>query len=291
MKKLIFATKKALAEVFKKYKPDGVLHLAAETHVDRSIDSPRQFIETNVIGTYTLLEAAREYWLNSGKNKRNNFRFVHVSTDEVYGDLGQSDVLFSEDTCYAPSSPYSASKASADHLVRAWHRTFKLPILITNCSNNYGPYQYPEKLVPLAIKNATVGIPVPIYGTGQQIRDWLYVDDHVKALVDVLERGTIGETYSISGNNQIKNSDLVTTLCKLLDVLSPNKPKGIESHLLQLIEFVADRAGHDFKYAMDSTKIWANLGWKPVETFESGLEKIVIWHLEQAKSQLLEANK
>jgi dTDP-glucose 4,6-dehydratase len=265
----------AMASVFSKFKPSAVMHLAAESHVDRSIDGPSDFIETNIVGTYTLLEAARVYWKESGKE---NFVFHHISTDEVYGDLG-SEGLFTESTAYEPSSPYSASKASSDHLVRAWHRTYGLPIVITNCSNNYGPYQFPEKLIPLIILNALAGKPLPIYGDGSQIRDWLFVDDHARALLEVVTKGKLGETYNIGGHNEKTNLEVVKNICFILDELRPEKPKGIESYI-ELITYVKDRPGHDVRYAIDATKIKNELYWVPEETFETGIRKTVQWYLD-----------
>jgi dTDP-glucose 4,6-dehydratase len=265
----------AMASVFSKFKPSAVMHLAAESHVDRSIDGPADFIETNIVGTYTLLEAARVYWKESGKE---NFVFHHISTDEVYGDLG-SEGLFTESTAYEPSSPYSASKASSDHLVRAWHRTYGLPIVITNCSNNYGPYQFPEKLIPLIILNALAGKPLPIYGDGSQIRDWLFVDDHARALLEVVTKGKLGETYNIGGHNEKTNLEVVKNICFILDELRPEKPKGIESYI-ELITYVKDRPGHDVRYAIDATKIKNELYWVPEETFETGIRKTVQWYLD-----------
>ncbi len=268
-----------IEHVLNKHKPDVIMHLAAESHVDRSIDGPSKFIETNIFGTYVLLEQSKEYWLSLNDKKKNNFKFHHVSTDEVYGDLGQKDSLFTEETPYAPSSPYSASKASSDHLVRAWHRTFNLPTLITNCSNNYGPYQFPEKLIPLMILNAIKGKSLPVYGNGKQVRDWLYVDDHAKALLLVALKGKIGSTYNIGGNNQIQNIEVVKTLCNILDDLVPSKIDGISKYD-QLIINVEDRAGHDTRYAIDSSKILNELGWVPQETFQTGIKKTVSWYLE-----------
>jgi dTDP-glucose 4,6-dehydratase len=275
-----------LDAIFAKHQPDVVMHLAAESHVDRSIDNPACFIQTNVVGTYTLLEASRGYWQNLSEQEKENFRFHHVSTDEVYGDLGCSDQLFTENTPYAPSSPYSASKASSDHLVRAWNTTFNLPVLITNCSNNYGPFHFPEKLIPLTILNALKGSPIPVYGKGDQIRDWLYVDDHASALCKVVSKGLIGETYKIGGNNEIKNIDVVKLICQHLDERSPpteNKAlakhaKGIKSYS-ELITFVTDRPGHDVRYAIDASKISSELGWDPQYTFESGIKKTIEWYL------------
>lgn len=268
----------ALTRVFNDYQPDVVMHLAAESHVDRSIDGPAAFIETNIVGTYTLLEAARAYWSALGGEKKAAFRFHHISTDEVYGDLHSMDDFFTETTPYAPSSPYSASKASSDHLVRAWLRTYGLPTLITNCSNNYGPYHFPEKLIPLTILNALAGKPLPVYGNGQQIRDWLYVDDHASALYLVATTGAIGETYNIGGHNERKNLDVVETICSLLEELVPQKPEGV-THYRALITYVADRPGHDLRYAIDAAKIERELGWVPQETFESGMRKTVQWYL------------
>lgn len=267
-----------LNRVFTHYLPDVVMHLAAESHVDRSIDGPAAFIETNIVGTYTLLEAARGYWSSLEDSAKAAFRFHHISTDEVYGDLHSMDDFFTETTPYAPSSPYSASKASSDHLVRAWLRTYGLPTFITNCSNNYGPYHFPEKLIPLTILNALAGKPLPVYGNGQQIRDWLYVDDHARALYLVATEGVIGETYNIGGHNERKNIDVVETICSLLEELVPQKPQGIARYH-DLITFVADRPGHDLRYAIDATKIARELGWTPEETFESGMRKTVQWYL------------
>lgn len=269
----------AMERIFAQYRPDVVMHLAAESHVDRSIDGPAAFIETNIIGTYTLLEAARNYWNALEPQAKAAFRFHHISTDEVYGDLEGPDSLFTETTPYAPSSPYSASKASSDHLVRAWRRTYGLPTLITNCSNNYGPFHFPEKLIPLMILNALAGKPLPVYGKGEQIRDWLYVEDHARALVKVATEGAVGETYNIGGHNERKNIDVVHTLCDLLEELVPNKPAGVV-HYRDLISYVADRPGHDLRYAIDASKIAHDLGWVPQETFESGIRKTVIWYLE-----------
>ncbi len=264
--------------VFNQYKPDIVMHLAAESHVDRSIDGPGEFIQTNIVGTYILLEEARSYWSNLENNKKESFRFHHVSTDEVYGDLKGTSDLFTEDTSYAPSSPYSAAKASSDHLVRAWQRTFTLPTLITNCSNNYGPYQFPEKLIPLIILNALDGKDLPIYGDGKQIRDWLYVDDHARALLHVALTGKTGETYNIGGHNEMQNIEVVKTVCSILDELMPSKHKNINKYE-ELITYVGDRAGHDVRYAIDATKIANELGWVPDETFKTGIKKTVEWYL------------
>jgi dTDP-glucose 4,6-dehydratase len=275
----------ALDRVFQTYQPAAVMHLAAESHVDRSIDGPAAFIETNIVGTYTLLEAARAYWLGLNDTLRDTFRFHHVSTDEVYGDLPEDpSVLFTEATPYAPSSPYSASKASSDHLVRAWMRTYGLPVVVTNCSNNYGPYHFPEKLIPLVILNALEGKPLPVYGQGQQIRDWLYVEDHARALYKVVSEGKVGETYNIGGHNEKRNLEVVHTICDLLDELSPNtrpQPENGETRSHRsLITFVADRPGHDMRYAIDAGKIQRELGWVPQETFETGLRKTVQWYLQ-----------
>ena len=265
--------------VFNEHQPNVVMHLAAESHVDRSIDGPGEFIQTNIVGTYVLLEEARDYWSSLSDDKKVNFRFHHVSTDEVYGDLEGTDDLFTEETSYAPSSPYSAAKASSDHLVRAWQRTFQLPTLITNCSNNYGPYQFPEKLIPLIILNALEGKELPIYGNGKQIRDWLYVDDHARALVHVALTGEIGETYNIGGHNELQNIDVVKTVCSILDGLVPSSIDGIDRYD-QLIIYVGDRAGHDVRYAIDATKISDELNWTPNETFATGIKKTVQWYLD-----------
>jgi dTDP-glucose 4,6-dehydratase len=267
-----------IKRVFNEYQPDIVMHLAAESHVDRSIDGPGEFIQTNIVGTYVLLEEARDYWSNLDSNKKDSFRFHHVSTDEVYGDLEGADDLFTEETSYAPSSPYSAAKASSDHLVRAWQRTFKFPTLITNCSNNYGPYQFPEKLIPLIILNALEGKDLPIYGNGKQIRDWLYVDDHARALLHVALTGKIGETYNIGGHNEFQNIEVVKTVCSILDELVPSKLDGVDKYE-QLIVYVDDRAGHDVRYAIDATKIDKELNWTPDETFATGIRKTVGWYL------------
>lgn len=267
-----------LDRVFSEHQPDMVMHLAAESHVDRSIDGPAAFIETNVMGTYHLLEAARQYWSNLEEANKSAFRFHHISTDEVYGDLEGTDDLFTETTSYAPSSPYSASKASSDHLVRAWQRTYGLPTLVTNCSNNYGPYHFPEKLIPLMILNALDGKPLPVYGDGMQIRDWLFVEDHARALYKVVTEGEIGETYNIGGHNEKENIEVVKTICALLEELRPDKPAGVESYE-SLITYVKDRPGHDARYAIDATKIAQELNWTPEETFESGIRKTVEWYL------------
>lgn len=268
-----------LQRVFSVYQPDAVMHLAAESHVDRSIEGAAEFIKTNIVGTYQLLEVARDYWMQLPAVRREGFRFHHVSTDEVYGDLADTAELFTEQTPYAPSNPYSASKASSDHLVRAWARTYGLPIVVTNCSNNYGPYQYPEKLIPLMVLRALRGQSLPIFGDGQQIRDWLFVDDHARALYQVLKYGKIGETYNIGGHNEKTNLDVVKTICDLLEELVPEKPGNL-SHFEQLITYVADRPGHDVRYAIDASKIQRELGWQPQESFESGLRKTVQWYLD-----------
>ncbi|WP_061706577.1 dTDP-glucose 4,6-dehydratase [Pseudenterobacter timonensis] len=270
--------RESLARIFDAYQPDAVMHLAAESHVDRSIDGPAVFIETNIVGTYTLLEAARTYWSTLEAGKKAQFRFHHISTDEVYGDLHSADDFFTETTPYAPSSPYSASKASSDHLVRAWLRTYGLPTLVTNCSNNYGPYHFPEKLIPLMILNALAGKPLPVYGNGQQVRDWLYVEDHARALYLVATEGKPGETYNIGGHNERKNLEVVTTLCDLLEELVPAKPQGVNRYR-DLITYVTDRPGHDLRYAIDASKIERELGWRPQESFESGIRKTVEWYL------------
>ena len=261
----------------KRFRPQLIMHLAAESHVDRSIDGPAEFLSTNIIGTSVLLEAARKYWGGLSEKQKSLFRFHHVSTDEVYGDLGPEG-HFTESTSYAPSSPYSASKAASDHLVRAWGRTYGLPTVITNCSNNYGPFHFPEKLIPLMILNALDGKPLPVYGNGQQIRDWLYVDDHAKALLKVALNGVIGETYNIGGFNEKTNLDVVHTICDLLEELAPEKPKGVTNYK-DLITFVEDRPGHDVRYAIDASKIERNLGWRPEETFATGIRKTAEWYL------------
>ena len=261
-------------QVLETHQPDAVMHLAAESHVDRSIDSPRQFIETNIVGTFNLLSASLEYWRSLADERARGFRFHHVSTDEVYGSLG-AEGLFAEDTAYDPSSPYSASKASSDHLVRAWHRTFGLPVLVTNCSNNYGPYQFPEKLIPLMILNALEGKALPVYGKGENVRDWLYVGDHAAALRLVLERGACGETYNIGGHNEQRNIDVVEAICSVLDELHP---EGSPHN--RLISFVQDRPGHDLRYAIDSSRIQETLGWQPEESFASGIRRTALWYLE-----------
>lgn len=264
-----------LERVFTQHQPDIIMHLAAESHVDRSIDGPSIFIETNIVGTYTLLEVARAHWQRLNDYKRSLFRFHHISTDEVFGDLEGTNTFFTEDTPYAPSSPYSASKASSDHLVRAWSRTFGLPTLITNCSNNYGPYHFPEKLIPLMILNALEGKPLPVYGKGSQVRDWLYVEDHARALHLVATKGVVGETYNIGGHNEKQNIEVVHAICDILQELRPQKKSYRE-----LVTFVADRPGHDIRYAIDATKIGRELGWSPLETFDSGIRKTIQWYLE-----------
>jgi len=271
--------------VFTTYQPDVIMHLAAESHVDRSIDGPGEFIQTNIVGTYNLLDQAKTYWSSLGGEKKLDFRFHHISTDEVYGDLPHPDEvseaekkslpLFTEQTAYAPSSPYSASKASSDHLVRAWHKTYGLPVVITNCSNNYGPYHFPEKLIPLVILNALEGKPLPIYGKGNQIRDWLYVEDHARALIKVATEGKIGETYNIGGHNEKQNIEVVETICDILDKVRPKAQRYKEQ-----ITFVTDRPGHDMRYAIDASKIQKELGWTPQESFETGIQKTVEWYLE-----------
>ncbi|MBE8232825.1 MAG: dTDP-glucose 4,6-dehydratase [Endozoicomonadaceae bacterium] len=269
----------SLKSVFESYKPDVVMHLAAESHVDRSIEGPDAFINTNLIGTFNMLECSRHYWSSLEDDKKEFFRFHHISTDEVYGDLVGTDDLFTEETSYAPSSPYSASKAGSDHLVRAWGRTYGLPIIVTNCSNNYGPYHFPEKLVPHIILNALHGKPLPVYGDGNQIRDWLFVEDHARALYKVVTEGVVGETYNIGGHNEKKNIDVVNTICELLEELVPSKPQGV-AHYKDLITYVKDRPGHDVRYAIDATKIQQKLNWVPAETFETGMRKTVNWYLE-----------
>ncbi|MDD2059376.1 dTDP-glucose 4,6-dehydratase [Pseudomonas sp. GD03860] len=268
-----------VSAVLQRFEPDAIMHLAAESHVDRSIDGPAPFIQTNIVGTYALLEATRAYWQALPDAARSSFRFHQVSTDEVYGDLSDTDALFSETTAYAPSSPYSASKAAADHLVRAWHRTYGLPVVISNCSNNYGPFQFPEKLIPLTLLNALAGKPLPVYGNGLQVRDWLLVDDHARALLKVVTEGEIGQTYNIGGHNQQKNIDVVRSICALLEELAPQRPTGVANYA-DLITFVDDRPGHDLRYAIDAGKIERELGWMPDETFSTGLRKTVQWYLE-----------
>lgn len=278
--------KDRLAQVFEVHKPDIVMHLAAESHVDRSIDGPSAFIETNIIGSYTLLEVSKEYYFSLEDNKKSGFRFHHISTDEVYGDLVSLEDFFTEKTPYAPSSPYSASKASSDHLVRAWSRTYGLPTIVTNCSNNYGPYHFPEKLIPLVILNALEGKKLPIYGSGQQIRDWLFVEDHARALCLVALEGQVGETYNIGGHNEKTNLCVVETICELLEELVPDNQyskKQSGKGFANLISYVDDRPGHDIRYAIDASKIKKELGWTPKESFESGIRKTVIWYLNNSK--------
>ena len=277
--KVDICNKVDLKQIFKDYEPDLVMHLAAESHVDRSIDSPSDFIQTNILGTYNMLEAARAYWLGLPDVEKPLFRFHHISTDEVYGDLENDELLFTEDTPYAPSSPYSASKAASDHLVRAWHRTYNFPTIISNCSNNYGPYHFPEKLIPLVILNALAGKPLPIYGAGDQVRDWLYVEDHARALFSVITKGVIGETYNIGGHNEKSNIEVVKVICDLLDELVPLNSGSYKDQ----ITHVADRPGHDKRYAIDATKIAKDLGWIPEETFESGIRKTIQWYLDNAE--------
>ena len=272
-----------LSEVFNKYKPDSVMHLAAESHVDRSIAGPEGFVQTNIVGTYVLLEVVRKYFYALNKTKKSHFKFHHISTDEVYGDIGFSGNPSKENDTYKPSSPYSATKASSDHLVRSWSRTYKLPFIITNSSNNYGPYHFPEKLIPLTIKNALEGKDIPIYGKGDQIRDWLYVEDHAKALYQVLKEGTLGETYNIGGNSEKRNIDVVIQICELLDEMDPaSRKQGIKSYK-DLITYTEDRPGHDLRYALDTSKIKEELGWQPSETFKSGIMKTIEWNLLNRK--------
>ena len=268
-----------VSAVLERFRPQAIMHLAAESHVDRSIDGPAAFLQTNIVGTYSLLEATRAYWNTLPAAERAAFRFHHVSTDEVYGDLHGVDELFTETTPYAPSSPYSASKAASDHLVRAWQRTYELPVLLTNCSNNYGPYHFPEKLIPLVILNALAGKPLPVYGNGLQVRDWLFVDDHARALLKVVTEGQVGETYNIGGHNEQTNLDVVRSICALLEELAPQHPTGV-AHYADLITFVQDRPGHDLRYAIDAGKIERELGWTPEETFHTGLRKTVQWYLD-----------
>ena len=268
----------ALQQVFTSFQPDVVMHLAAESHVDRSIEGPAAFIPTNVVGTGVILEVTRAYWNDLAPEAKAAFRFHHISTDEVYGDLHGTDDLFTETTPYSPSSPYSASKAGSDHLVRAWGRTYGLPVLVTNCSNNYGPYHFPEKLIPHVILNAIHGKPLPIYGDGSQVRDWLFVEDHARALYTVVTQGEVGETYNIGGHNEKRNLQVVETICDLLEELAPQKPEGVERYR-DLITFVKDRPGHDMRYAIDASKIGRELGWTPEETFETGMRKTVTWYL------------
>lgn len=273
----------AMQPIYQSYQPDFIMHLAAETHVDRSIENASDFIKTNIIGTYVLLELSRAYYVSLSQEKKMTFRFHHISTDEVYGDLDSEVDYFTENSSYAPNSPYSASKASSDHFVRAWYRTYGLPIIITCCSNNYGPYQHPEKLIPLTILNALAGKAIPVYGDGLQIRDWLYVDDHVRALYQVITKGSIGETYNIGGHNEKTNIDVICTICNLLDDMVPIKPIGLK-HYSDLITHVSDRAGHDKRYAIDTKKIFQTLAWVPEEQFESGLKKTIRWYIDNLTS-------
>ncbi|KZY74494.1 dTDP-glucose 4,6-dehydratase [Oleiphilus sp. HI0071] len=273
------ADRELMSRLVNTFEPDAIMNLAAESHVDRSIDGAADFIQTNIVGTFQLLEVARQYWTSLNSDQQSAFRFHHISTDEVYGDLEDDGSLFTESTSYKPSSPYAATKASSDHLVRAWNRTYGLPAIVTNCSNNYGPYHFPEKLIPLMILNALEGRPLPVYGNGLQIRDWLYVEDHARALVRVIEEGKVGETYNIGGNNEVRNIDVVKGICSILEELRPCLPVGVERYV-DLIQFVADRPGHDLRYAIDSSKIQSDLGWQPKESFETGLRKTVEWFLE-----------
>jgi dTDP-glucose 4,6-dehydratase len=266
----------AVAALLQRHRPDAIVHLAAESHVDRSIDGPAAFISTNIVGTFTLLQVARDYWQGLAPAQQRAFRFVHVSTDEVFGSLG-AEGRFTEDTPYAPRSPYSASKAASDHLVRAWHHTYGLPTVVTNCSNNYGPYQFPEKLIPLTILNAAAGRPLPVYGSGENVRDWLFVDDHARALTLVLERGAVGATYAVGGANEWRNIDVVREICRLVDERLPDPSLGPRERLIRM---VADRPGHDQRYAIDAGRIRRELGWTPRETFESGLRRTVDWYLD-----------
>ena len=273
-----------VARLFEEYQPRGVYHLAAESHVDRSIDGPGAFVQTNVVGTYTMLNAARDHWATLPDEARQQFRFLHVSTDEVYGSLGQDD-LFTESTPYAPNSPYSASKAASDHLARAWYHTYGLPVVTTNCSNNYGPYQYPEKLIPVVILKALSGEPIPVYGTGENVRDWLFVQDHVEALRTVFERGKPGEVYNVGGHNEKTNVEVVQSICSIVDDLRPDAAPHAD-----LITYVTDRPGHDWRYAIDASKIERELGWTPSETFQTGLRKTVEWYVaNQAWCELVRA--
>ena len=273
------ADQPAVSAVLERFQPQAIMHLAAESHVDRSIDGPAAFIQTNIVGTYSLLEATRAWWSKLAQAEREAFRFHHVSTDEVYGDLHGVDELFTESTPYAPSSPYSASKAASDHLVRAWQRTYGLPVLLSNCSNNYGPYHFPEKLIPLTILNALAGKPLPVYGNGLQVRDWLFVEDHARALLKVVTEGKVGETWNIGGHNERRNIDVVQAICTLLEELAPQHPQGV-SRYADLITYVHDRPGHDQRYAIDASKIERELGWVPEETFDTGLRKTVQWYLD-----------
>ncbi|AMW17306.1 dTDP-glucose 4,6-dehydratase [Glaesserella parasuis] len=281
-KQIDICDKIALEQIFNEYQPDIVMHLAAESHVDRSIKNSEVFIKTNIWGTYTLLEVARKYWNDLPEEKKSIFRFHHISTDEVYGDLGTSERQFTEIMPYAPSNPYSASKAASDHLVHAWRRTYGVPTIVTNCSNNYGPFHFPEKLIPLIILNAIEGKKLPIYGNGLQVRDWLFVEDHVRALYKVIKEGRVGESYNIGGDSTKSNLEVVYAICEILEELLPHKPKGVQKYK-DLISYVPDRLGHDTRYAIDSTKIREELDWKPQETFESGIRKTVEWYLNNQK--------
>lgn len=280
-----------MKELLEKYKPEFIMNLAAESHVDRSINGPGEFIQTNIFGTYTMLESARYYWQKLDSSSKHTFRFHHISTDEVYGDLEGPEGFFQEETRYAPSSPYSASKAGSDHLVKAWGRTYGLPIIVTNCSNNYGPYHFPEKLIPLIITNALRGLPLPVYGEGTQVRDWLFVEDHARALIEVITKGAAGQTYNIGGHNEKQNIEVIIGVCKLLDELQPSTFRGIRKYE-ELITFVKDRPGHDIRYAIDASKIQRDLNWVPKETFESGLRKTVEWYLANRNwwEKLLDGN-
>ncbi|MDG6305461.1 dTDP-glucose 4,6-dehydratase [Glaesserella parasuis] len=281
-KQIDICDKIALEQIFNEYQPDIVMHFAAESHVDRSIKNSEVFIKTNIWGTYTLLEVARKYWNGLPEEKKSIFRFHHISTDEVYGDLGTSERQFTEIMPYAPSNPYSASKAASDHLVHAWRRTYGVPTIVTNCSNNYGPFHFPEKLIPLIILNAIEGKKLPIYGNGLQVRDWLFVEDHVRALYKVIKEGRVGESYNIGGDSTKSNLEVVYAICEILEELLPHKPKGVQKYK-DLISYVPDRLGHDTRYAIDSTKIREELDWKPQETFESGIRKTVEWYLNNQK--------
>ncbi len=278
-KKLDICNRSELRIIFNEFQPDGVMHLAAESHVDRSISDPSEFIRSNIEGTFCLLEESRKFYNDLSMERKKIFKFHHISTDEVYGDLNEDDSLFSENSPYMPSSPYSASKASADHLVRAWNRTYNLPILVTNCSNNYGPYQFPEKLIPQTILNALEGKQIPIYGNGNQIRDWLYVEDHAKALIKVFLHGRLGETYNIGGENQIRNIDVVNNICEILNNIFPATSKPFHNYK-NLIQFVKDRPGHDKRYGLNISKLKNELNWMPNEDFESGLTKTIKWYVE-----------
>lgn len=280
-KRIDICDRDLIDNIFDSFQPELIMHLAAESHVDRSIDGPADFINTNIIGTFNLLEAARNYFNSLNSTNKKNFRFHHISTDEVFGDLVDASNLFTEETAYSPSSPYSASKAASDHLVRSWGRTYGLPIMITNCSNNYGPFHFPEKLVPHVILNAIHGKPLPIYGDGLQVRDWLYVEDHAKALLKVVTEGKVGETYNIGGHNEKTNLEVVEAICALLEELAPQKPSGLNRYR-DLITFVKDRPGHDLRYAIDASKIERELGWTPNETFQTGLRKTVQWYLDNS---------